>query len=70
MNIDKISKIDIIKVEEINFKCEICGTEDSFPKYEVKINEEEENSYPVCLICHNKIAQRISDSMKKRRRNY
>ncbi|HJO92189.1 MAG TPA: hypothetical protein QF753_02210 [Victivallales bacterium] len=69
MNIDKISKIDIVKVEEINFNCEICGT-DSFPKYEIKVNEEEDNSYPVCLICHNQIAKRVSDSIKKRRRNY
>ena len=67
MDISQISKIDIVGIEEINFNCVVCGI-DSFPKYKIKINEE--NEHQVCLPCHNQIAKKISSINKKRRRNY
>ncbi len=69
MDIAQISKIDIIGIEETSFNCAFCGTE-SFPKYKVKINEENDTEHQVCLPCHNQIAKKVSSISKKRRRNY
>ena len=69
MDTATISKMDIVGIEEIDFDCAACGAS-SLIKYNIKINEDAETSYPVCLPCHNQIATRISDINKKRRRNY
>ena len=69
MDTSSIFKMDIVGIKEVDFDCAFCGNT-SLIQYNIKINEEDEKCYSICLPCHNQIAKRISELHSKRRRNY
>ena len=69
MNISEITKMEIIGVKEDTFNCHVCNA-DSLMKYEVQVNDVKEINLPICLLCHNKIAEKLYSATKKRRYKY
>jgi hypothetical protein len=69
MDMAEITKMEIIGVKEATFDCSICNTQ-SLIKYEVQINDIKDSNQHLCLICHNKIAEKLYSATKKRRYKY
>jgi hypothetical protein len=69
MNISEITKMEIIGVKEAAFDCQVCNSQSEM-KYEVQVNDVKEVNLPICLLCHNKIAEKLYSATKKRRYKY
>ena len=69
MNLAEITKMEIIGVKEAAFDCPVCNSVSTI-KYEVQVNDEKETNLPICLLCHNRIAEKLYSQVKKRRYKY
>ena len=71
MNLKEIKKMEIVGVKETEFNCHLCDSLSNM-KYELMVdnNEDEKTEMPVCLDCHNKIAEQLFSQTKKRRYRY